>query len=218
MLLRYKYGFKQSRTDCLTLISVLLLWQSLSACTPTVLEVAEPPAKTYVLDASIDPPAVIKRSSLVLQVTIPKAQPGYETRGIVYTRDPLTLDYFTKSEWADTPANMLAPLIVNAMESSGAFQAVMAAPAQSESDLRLDVDIIRLQHEFMSTPSRVQLALRAKLFDAKTRQVLATRLFETVEISSSEDAYGGVQAANIAVKKLLAEMVAFVVAAAGGFS
>ena len=144
-------------------------------------------------------------------MSLPEAQPGYETRSIVYTKTPLTLSYYSKSEWADTPANMLAPLIVSAMEKTGAFRAVLTAPGQTLGDLRLDTDIVRLQHEFLRRPSRVRFTLRAKLFDANTREVLATRLFEDVEQAPSENAYGGILAANTAVKRVLQKLTMFVV-------
>lgn len=190
--------------------ALLTLWLVACSTTTMALRPTAPPNHTYVLDAAIEPRLAIKRSNAVLLVATPRAQPGFDTRRIAYTKTPLSLNYYTKSEWADTPAQMLAPLLVRALESTGGFRAVLSTTAPVEADLRLDIDIIRLQQEFLETSSHARLALRAKLYDLATRQILATQIFEAAEPAPSEDAYGGVRAANAAVKRLLDEIANFV--------
>ncbi len=178
----------------------------LTACSWVSFEEAP---KTYVLDAVVMPQSTAVRYG-VLQVAMPRAQPGFDTPYIAYTRAPLELDYYTKSQWADTPAKMLAPLVVTALESTGGFRAVVIPPAPSSASLRLEIDIIRLQQEFLQQPSRVRLTLRAKLFDVASRHVLGTQIFEAVANAPTENAYGGVQAANSAVQQVLQELQGFV--------
>ncbi|MDQ2694884.1 MAG: ABC-type transport auxiliary lipoprotein family protein [Pseudomonadota bacterium] len=188
------------------------LMMGLAGCTPEVLKNEAPAISTYVLDAGIDSRPQAGTGRGVLVVALPNAQPGFDTQYIAYTREPLAIDYYTKSQWADTPARMLLPLVVRAMEASGLFRAVVVPPTPASGDLRLEVDIIRLQHEFYDRPSQVRLTVRAKLFDVATSHVLATQLFEAGEPAASEDAYGGVQAANQAVRRILGELVDFVAA------
>ena len=76
-------------------------------------------------------------------------------------------------------------------------------------DLRLDTEIIRLQHEFLTRPSQVRFTLRAHLVDNRTRRVLASREFEAVAPAASENPYGGVVAANRAVQTVLEDLAAF---------
>lgn len=188
------------------------LMVGLAGCTPEILQPEPGPSNIYVLDATIEPRPQVKPVDKVLLVNTPEAQPGFDTRRIAYTRTPLSLDYYTKSVWADTPARMLGPLVVRALEKSGAFRAVVAAPTSAAADVRLDTTIVRLQHAFYQQPSQVQLTVRAKLLDVGTREVLATWLFEIVEPAPSEDAYGGVQAANRAMGRMLEELTDFVIA------
>ena len=68
---------------------------------------------------------------------------------------------------------------------------------------------MRLQHEFLMLPSRVHFTLRAHLLDTATRQVVAWREFDAIVPSSSEDPYGGVLAANSAVRIVIEELAAF---------
>jgi cholesterol transport system auxiliary component len=114
----------------------------------------------------------------------------------------------------DTPAQMLAPLIVSALDRSGAFRAVLLAPTTATGELRLDTELIRLQHEFGASPSQVRLTLRAVVIETSARRVLAWREFDAVVPAGSDDPYGGVVAANRAVATVLADLAAFCAQAA----
>ncbi len=144
-----------------------------------------------------------------LVVNPPHAAAGFDSPRIIYVRQNHKLEYFAHNEWVDPPARMLAPLLVAALENSGAFRAVVLTPSAAAGDLRLDTEIIRLQHEFQTQPSRVRFTLRAYLVDDKTRRVLAWREFEAVVPAASEDPYGGVVAANRAVQTVLENLAAF---------
>jgi cholesterol transport system auxiliary component len=166
-----------------------------------------------VLDAATSVPPAARNSGLTLLLSPPQAHAGFDTRRIAYTRTPLTLEYYTRSEWADTPARMLGPLAVRALEASGAFRAVIAGPAPVPVDLRLDLELVRLQQEFQGGASQVRLELRAKLFDVRAARVLATRLFSEAATAPSADALGGAQAASTATSAALEALAAFVVEA-----
>jgi cholesterol transport system auxiliary component len=112
---------------------------------------------------------------------------------------------------------MLAPLIVVAVENSGAFRAVVLTPSAAAGDLRLDTEIIRLQHEFRTQPSRMRSTLRAYIVDNTTRRVLAWREFDETVAAASEDPYGGVVAANRAVQTVLEHLASFCAKAAGNW-
>jgi cholesterol transport system auxiliary component len=144
-----------------------------------------------------------------LIINPPHAASGFDSQRIIYLRETHKLEYFARSEWVDSPARMLGPLLVSVIEKTGTFGAVVLSPASASGDLRLDVEIIRLQHNFQTEPSRVQLALRAYLFDDKTRRVLAWREFEGEAPSVSETAQGGVSAASIAVQSALDQLARF---------
>jgi cholesterol transport system auxiliary component len=180
----------------------------LASCTGLQAPQVESPA-LYLLDAqAVDTPARPQRD-LVVAVSMPRARPGYDTAQMAYVRQPHELEYFTKSRWADTPSRMLAPLLSRALEQGGAFRSVVQAPSAVPGDLRLDTEWIRLQHDFATRPSRVELALRAQLVDLRSRRVVGTAEFEEVESAPSDDAYGGVIAANRGLQRLLTRLTEF---------
>lgn len=152
-----------------------------------------------------------------LIVNPPHAAAGFDSHRIIYVREPHQLEYFARSEWVDTPARMIAPSIVAALENTGAFRAVVLTPSAAAGDLRLDVEILRLLHEFGSTPSRVRFTLRAYLVDNETRQVLAWREFDETVAAEKDDPYGGVMAANRAVQNVMERLASFCATAAGSW-
>ena len=146
-----------------------------------------------------------------LLVNPPHAAAGFDSPRIVYLRETHRLDYFANSQWVEPPARMLGPLLVAAIEKTGTFAAVVLVPGAADGALRLDSEIIRLQHDFQTLPSRVRFSLRVTLVDDKTRQVLSLQEFEAIEPSTSEDAYGGVLAANRAVQQVVQQVAASLV-------
>jgi len=76
---------------------------------------------------------------------------------------------------------------------------------------------VRLQQEFTSAPSQVHFTLRAQLIDVAGRRIVATREFDVIEQSLSEDPYGGVLAANLAVRRALNEAAAYFASQAGSY-
>ena len=182
---------------------------------------ATPRSSFYSLDggrtearAAMRAPATLSMAAPTLIVNPSYAASGFDSQRIIYVREAHKLEYYAHNEWVDTPARMLAPLIVAAVENSGMFRAVVLTPSAAAGDLRLDTEILRLQQEFGSQPSHVRFTLRAYLVDNKTRRVLARREFDETVAAASEDPYGGVVAANRAVQAVLEHLASFCTEAA----
>lgn len=172
----------------------------------------------YMLDAAIPAARQEARNSLVLVVDVPRAQPGYDTPQMVYVSRRHEIGFFASNRWVDTPARMLAPLLVQALEKGAGLGAAVQAPTAVAGDLRLETELIRLEQEFITRPSRVRLVLRAQLVAARDRRVLATRQFEETEPAATDDPYGGVLAANRAAQRVLLQVVEFCGSETGKYS
>lgn len=191
-------------------------------CNATLLPKPAPQPTLFAIDDAASAPvaaaAPAARTTAAAKPTLlvnpPRAAAGFDTRNIVYLRQPHQIEYFAFSQWVDTPAQMLAPLIARAIERSGAFDAVLLAPTAAAGELRLDTEVIRLQQDFGSTPSQVRFTLRAVLLDVGTRRVVALREFDASVAAPSDDTAGGVAAANRAVQHVLGELAAFTAGAA----
>ena len=169
----------------------------------------------YTLNSELfSTPLTAPDTAPTLIINPPHASAGFDTPRIIYVREAHKLEYYAHNEWIDTPARMLAPLIIAAVESSGTFRAVVLTPSAAVGDLRLDTEIIRLQHEIGSQPSRVHFTLRAYIVENLTRRVLGWREFDETVAVTSEGPYGGVVAANRAVQSVLEQLSDFCTEAA----
>jgi cholesterol transport system auxiliary component len=146
----------------------------------------------------------------VLVVSLPQEQGGTNTSGIAYLLRPHEIRYYAYNQWAESPARLLMPLMVQAMEKTNCWGTVTHAAAAVRDDFRLDSEILQWQQEFFSSPSQVRLSLRAQLVESQKREVIAARRFEIIEEAPSGDAYGAVIASNRAVNRLLGEIAEWI--------
>jgi cholesterol transport system auxiliary component len=144
-----------------------------------------------------------------LVISLPKAAAGFDTKQMMYTRAPLRLEYFARNAWIDTPAQMLRPLIISAIEKTGAFRAVIDKQGVVAIDLRLESEVIKLVQDFSTKPSHVLFTLRVSIIDSLTHQVIATREFDERVNANSDNPIGGVLAANAAVNLALDKLSVF---------
>jgi cholesterol transport system auxiliary component len=182
----------------------------LSAC--VMLRGTQDSIRTYALGvndsaATMESPPSPSAGLPGLMVTVPESAPGFESPRMIYIQIPYELNAYANSQWVDSPARMLAPLIVRRLENSGLWRSVVQMPTPVRSDFRLDIGQVALAQEFFQEPSRVRFALRAQLTTIRDPSVRGTRSFEIVEDAPGEDAYGGVLAAQGAVNRLLDKLV-----------
>lgn len=194
-------------------LASVLCMLALGACSVLNPAASTPPA-FYALGgpSGVQTPVAANTSGRVLPTLVvnpPRAAAGFDSQRIIFVRDDHQLEYFARSEWVDLPARMLGPLLVSTLEKTGAFGAVVLTPASASGELRLDTEIIRLQHNFQTRPSRAQFTLRAYLLDDKTRRVFAWKEFHGEAPATSETPVGGVAAANVAVQDVLAQLAQF---------
>ena len=176
----------------------------LAACVGPAGRQAEP-MSTFTLEAALASKSP-DRDGPVLLVAAPQARPGFDTARMAYVRQANEIDYFARHRWIDSPARMLAPLLVQSLEATGNFSAVLLAPTVARTQWRLETEIVKMQQEFLQVPSRAHLVLRAQLIEVSSQRAVASRLFDVSVAAGSEDARGGVQAMNAALNQALQQL------------
>ena len=73
-----------------------------------------------------------------ITINAPKAAAGFESRHMLYTRNRYQIEHFARSEWVDAPAKLLQNLLVEALENTGQFSAVMPKISAVKNEFRLD--------------------------------------------------------------------------------
>jgi cholesterol transport system auxiliary component len=187
-----------------TLVPAALATLALAGCT-LLPPPGAPPPSLFVLAPASEGAAPPDASAPGIEIAPPGARPGFDGPRIAYVTRAFEIQFFARHQWLEAPARMLAPLLAEALERGGRFQAIQGGESGA-SALRLETEIVALQQEFTAQPSRVRFTLRARLLDPSERRVLGNSVFEAVEPSASEDPYGGVVAANRAVARALEQL------------
>lgn len=191
-------------SKCMALAGVLLL----SACIGPQARLQD--GATYVLTSNL--PAQSDRVKSVSSVLVSpmRAHPGFDTPRMAYRRESNQIAYYANNRWIEAPARMLTPLVIQALEASNAFSAVVQAPGSVHTALRLDTELVNLSQDFEVQPSHMQLVLRAQLVDTQAQTILASRTFAARTSAASEDARGGVTAANQMLPGMLTQLADWV--------
>lgn len=188
-----------------------------SGCSGLLPTPPEAPPASFMLApglSSVRPETQSSGLGLTLLVSRPESSAGYGTPRMAYLEQEYRLDYFSDHQWVDPPAAMLEPLLVKALDAQPAFGAVSAEGRGIRGDLRLSTVIEALYQDFRPRPSQARVALRVRLVDAGDGRILATRLFDDSEPAPADTAYGGVQAVNRILARLLPEIADFAARAA----
>jgi cholesterol transport system auxiliary component len=146
-----------------------------------------------------------------LLVLEPETTPAYATTQMAYSTQAYQIAYFTKNDWAETPSQMIQPLIVQTLRSTQYFSEVLSPPDFGRHTFVLRSEILELKQDFTTEPAMLQLAMRISLSRDATNQVVATKELSVSQPMSERNPYAGVVAANEALPKLLRGLAEFVV-------
>ena len=108
-------------------LKMLFVASSLGLTACSLVPSEDTPMTQYVFDLPTFPTSNPHSSTKILQVAMPQAVAGFDSQGMTYMRYPAQLERYTRSQWVDTPAHMLLPLLVRSLEASGQYQAVLSA-------------------------------------------------------------------------------------------
>lgn len=180
----------------------------ISSCT-LLSPVKSEPATKYVLSSLPDHIPKKRVQVGTMLVLPPETRPLYNTTQMAYTLLPYQVAYFAKNKWAETPSQMLQPLIVDALQRTHYFHAVMMPPYVGQYDYVLNTHILTLQQDYSRLPARIQLTVRAEISHVATNQLIAAREFSIQEPIWQKTPYAAVIAANRATANLLRQLISF---------
>lgn len=201
------------RRTALRPIAWLLLVLTVAGCASV--NQSQPPV-SYRLE--FDPSATpdVAATGGILQIARPEALAGTDTRGLAYRIEPHQLRYYTKSQWADTPAQMLETALTSAIEASGMFKAVVN-DGRVAADYLLTTQLLRLEQDLSAgNKGTTEIRLRLQLITLPERRLLGSRLIEASAANPSRDAEGAVAGAHAALSEAMADAIRFVAEAKQG--
>jgi len=168
-----------------------------------------PPQNTYVIN-QVPAVAYKERTRPVTLLVLPtETNPVYDTTNMAYTTKPYQVAYFANNVWAETPGKMMTPLIVQALQNTHHFHAVVTAPFAGRYHYVLTTQIQQLEQDFSFQPSVLRFRLYAQLIRSSDNRLIAAKQFSVVEMIPTNNPYGGVIAANEAAGDILQQLSIF---------
>ncbi len=193
------------RYSCWIATAILsLLLSSCSIFSP----VNTPKIDTYEINTIPSVP-VSRSSHSTIAVMQPESSAIYNTTEIAYTIAAYQVAYFARSRWIDTPPRMLQQLMIQTLQNTHHFKAVMFPTFTGHIDYVLSSQLVKLEQDFSVNPSLVKMIVRAQLLDAKTSRVLAVKQISVVVPAPQNTPYGGVMAANQAAADIVRQIAQF---------
>lgn len=135
------------------------------------------------------------------------AAPGYASPAMAYRTTAHELRYFAHERWVERPARLIEQALIDGLSGGGAT--LVGAGSGARPDLRLVTDLVQLEQDFTVRPSRVRLVLRVQLVDVRDRRLLGGDTLRLEQAAASDDAAGGVAAANALLDQAVRQVGAF---------
>jgi cholesterol transport system auxiliary component len=146
-------------------------------------------------------------------VVRPRTSTALDTDRIAVVPGPSRFEYYTDVRWAEAAPQMVQQNLVAALEASGRFGGVFAAPARAPSELMLDLELRHFEARAAAggdTPV-VHVQLQASLVDAR-RAERVTSFVSEARVPIGDDRRAAIIAA---FEQASAQVTADVVARAG---
>lgn len=129
-------------------------------------------------------------------VTMPEAVDDYKSSDMKYTKNKYDLKSYSKNAWSTSPAKMLYPLLIQSLQASHHFHAVIAGYWADSADYRIDSQILEFKQDFTTVPSQFHFKAKVTITQMDANQILLTKILSYNVRCNADNPYGGVVAAN----------------------
>ncbi|HHD78033.1 MAG TPA: hypothetical protein ENK90_00290 [Epsilonproteobacteria bacterium] len=185
-----------------TYIALIILLPSIVACTQA------PELKVYTLDVPTVP--IAKNTQYrytTLKVIFPQSirEEMSEKMNFSYSNDERGV--YQNSQWSNTMSKLLEGTLIDMLDKSKLFKAVLSDTSTLQENYRLESNIFAFEHKVRGTQSHAVISIQFTLINAKTGKLIKSKRFNYREKTESTDAKGYVNATNIAISKLGRDLI-----------
>ena len=199
--------------NCVRNLLVIFLALALSGCSGLAsLTNATAPTDLYLLTpkSTFDPSLPRIRQQIV--VTEPTATAAVSNNRITVQPSPLEVRFLAGARWVDRAPLIIQSLLIESYENSGKVDAVGPSAIGLRADYIIVTDVREFQAILKETdapaaPLIADVRLNIKIVDAETDLIIASRSFENLEMSSSDEPIDIVTAFDIALGRVLKQSV-----------
>lgn len=118
---------------------------------------------------------------------------------------------YSYSRWYEPVNTLLENKLLLALKKANVAHTVLGSVSGSMADYRLEITVLEFIQDFtQGKPSKARVSLMATLLDNRSRDILATKLFETEIPAPSDNAEGGVAAFNEISDTIVREIIRWI--------
>jgi cholesterol transport system auxiliary component len=162
--------------------------------------------------------APMRSSRLASQVTVspPQSIRALDTDRILVSAPGGRISYFADSAWSDRLPRLVQSRLVEALQDSGAFRAVLTSQDRVDGDYAIGTEIRAFQIDVDNGSTAATVTIFAKVVDERRGRVIATREFSARVPASKDDPTAGVAALQDGFNQVTGELVRWTASPRGG--
>ena len=167
-----------------------------------------PTMKVYSLEVPRVPN--VKQSSYkhkVIKITFPYSLREQMSEKMNFSYSNSDYGTYLNSEWSNNMSKLLQGTIIDVLDHSKLFRAVIADTSTLKENFRLESNIFAFEHRVRGTLSNAVVSIQFTLINSDTGILVKSRRFSYREPTSSTDAKGYAYATNAIMGRLSGDLV-----------
>ncbi len=166
------------------------------------------PMKIYTLDAGkVAPVASSKYRSSVLKVSYPQTLKERMSDKMCFSYSSSDRGVYLNSEWSNAVEKLVQGSVIEVLQQSRLFKAVLPYASTAGEDYRLESMIYDFSHHVRGNASYAVVSIQFSLIDTYTGKLIKSRRFSYKEPTQTVDASGYVYATNKAMHRLAHDLM-----------
>jgi cholesterol transport system auxiliary component len=151
-----------------------------------------------------------------VMVAAPSAIRALDTERILVSSPGGRISYFSDAAWSDRLPRLVHSRLVEALQDSGAFRAVLTTQDRVDGDFAIATEIRAFQLDVDNGNTAATVKIFAKILDERRGKVLATREFSARVPAGKDDAAASVAALQDGFSRVAGELVRWAASPRGG--
>ncbi len=188
-----------------------MIHKSISACAILIMLSAcskAPALKIYTLD--VPQTEVAKQSPYrykTIKVTYPQSLREQISQKMNFSYSMSDRGTYQNSEWSNNMSKLLQGTLIDVLDKSRLFKAVLSDTTTLKENYRLESNIFAFEHRVRGESSHAIVSIQFTLIDADTGKLVKSKRFSYQEPTPSTDAKGYATATNVIMSRLSSDLV-----------
>ncbi len=166
------------------------------------------PIQTYTIDAGeVSKVNTQRYKEKVLKVSYPQTLKEKMTDRMCFSYSSSDRGVYQNSQWSNAVEKLVQGSVIDILQQSGMFKAVLSYGSTAQADFRLESLIYDFSHHVRGDDSYAVVSIAFSLIDTTTGRLVKTKRFSYRVDTPTVDAAGYVKATNTAMHHLAHDLV-----------